>query len=493
MHYTRKKHHKIRTIRRLFQLSFTVFTALIFTVNLPAPIYNFYNALHVLPAISVIVSDRIINGFIFISIFILLLPFISGRLYCSYLCPIGFFQDISLRLSGYLKPRIKPVSGKSPFRLFILFSCLLLILSGSSIYGYIDHYSNLNRISYSLISPLLNKVISLSDPLQNYLSGTDRKIMLSPSGYYSLLFLLILFFTALFRPRWFCNTLCPSGTLFSLIQRYAFFKISGRKKCSSCSSCTISCPAKCIESGSVNTNCCIYCFECLEFCPEQSFRLSIDKRHPVKNNRRIHRDERRRFIKNIISLGAAMGFSVFMKTSQTGARTVSKTILPPGAGIFSRFKDKCTGCGLCSSACPTGVIVPSFLENGLSGIFKPMLDYNRSYCSYDCNKCMTVCPANALQYYDLEQKQKIKIAEAVLNKKLCISYKNGWHCGLCAGVCPTKAIISAELPKILVPVPVLRKEYCIGCGACQHICPVEPVKAVIAVTVPYHTAAETLL
>lgn len=153
----------------------------------------------------------------------------------------------------------------------------------------------------------------------------------------------------------------------------------------------------------------------------------------------------------------------------------TKTVLPPGAGSTERFLEKCTGCQLCIAACPNKVLQASFLEFGVQGFMKPRMDFSAKYCLFDCHECAKVCPTGAIRKMPIEEKQQVKIAEAELFLCRCLVPRNGVDCGACTEHCPTKALYTIEktLPNgNVVRLPQLNPALCIGCGACEHACPV---------------------
>ena len=68
-------------------------------------------------------------------ILILLLTLVTGRTYCSFLCPLGIGQDIVSRLGGRIRKKFRAVWIKKTFYYFALFS------SGS----YTDYYYGLGN------------------------------------------------------------------------------------------------------------------------------------------------------------------------------------------------------------------------------------------------------------------------------------------------------------------------------------------------------------
>jgi len=74
----------------------------------------------------------------------------------------------------------------------------------------------------------------------------------------------------------------------------------------------------------------------------------------------------------------------------------------------------------------------------------------------------------------IEDKKNIVIGHAVIDKNKCIAWGMGKHCAVCQEYCPYNAI---DLEDRGVPCPVVN-EKCVGCGACENACPVQPNAAI---------------
>jgi ferredoxin len=160
-------------------------------------------------------------------------------------------------------------------------------------------------------------------------------------------------------------------------------------------------------------------------------------------------------------------------------RDARAPITPPGSLDRRRFSSRCTACHLCVASCPTQVLRPSLLEYGLSGLLQPRLVYDGGACVYDCDLCGQVCPAGAILPLPLPEKRLVQVGRARFVKADCVVETRKKVCGACAEHCPTKAI--AMVPYAGEPqlrIPELNEEACIGCGACEHPCPVQPRKAI---------------
>ena len=163
-------------------------------------------------------------------------------------------------------------------------------------------------------------------------------------------------------------------------------------------------------------------------------------------------------------------------------------VTPPGSVSFEHFTKLCTACHLCVSACPTQVLQASFLEYGLGGIMQPRMDYHKEYCNFECTACGEVCPTGAILPLNVEKKKITQIGKVIFIKENCIVETDGTDCGACSEHCPTKAVTMKPHKGLFLPE--VNTEICIGCGACEFACPVEPYKAIYVEGNPVHKTAQ---
>ncbi|MFA6003631.1 MAG: 4Fe-4S dicluster domain-containing protein [Elusimicrobiota bacterium] len=411
-------------IRLLSQALFLAFSLYVFFGGgVPRPAAAFYHALHVFPTLSALPWVMLPPGGVAalaVVAGLLLVTFLAGRLYCSYLCPVGFFQDLARRAARALGWGARPAPARIGLRLGVLAAAAAFMLLRSSAYNYLDHFSNLGRV-YGLAHAL-----HVGGPF-----GWDFAL--------GLIFLLMIVLLPLRWPRWFCATLCPSGTLFMLIRKLA--------------------PSGIWAAGAAPR-------------PEES------------DSGRMSRQE---------LLGAAAG-AVLGAGAAAGIKArllkpVPDGVIPPGGRAREQFYERCLACDACVAVCPTQVLVPAGMQGGLAGAGKARLDYDRSYCAYECNACLSVCPSGALSYFPVETKKLLRLGNAVLRRESCIPYCRQRDCGACQEVCPTGAIVMEPFRATFGPV--LRPDYCIGCGACQFACPARPRKAIFVEPAPAQSFAFT--
>ena len=150
-------------------------------------------------------------------------------------------------------------------------------------------------------------------------------------------------------------------------------------------------------------------------------------------------------------------------------------ICPPGSIHARRFARHCTGCMLCVRACHNQVLR---VDN--SGL-RPVLSFERGYCRPTCHDCGDVCPSGAILPLTREQKTSIQIGRAVWVKENCLNYVKGKRCKACKRACPNGAISLVEAVSLKgkpCQVPSVDTERCIGCGACEYVCAARPLAAI---------------
>ena len=78
-------------------------------------------------------------------------------------------------------------------------------------------------------------------------------------------------------------------------------------------------------------------------------------------------------------------------------------------------------------------------------------------------------------------RQAVRVGHAVWVADNCVPLTDGKECGNCARHCPVGAIqMVASNPdnEESVKIPVVNEARCIGCGACENLCPARPFSAI---------------
>lgn len=414
---------------------------------------------------------------------ILLITMVWGRIYCSFLCPLGVLFDCISRLKRKRRYKFKPAN---PVRYIFLAIAVIPLLAGSLLtVTLLDPYASFGRISAELFRPaailINNSAAMLLEQAGNY------SIPPIPYRSYALPVLaFILGYTALVTTlawrsgRTYCNLICPLGALLGLIARKERFKFQISDKCTGCGRCERICKASCIDLKSrvIDMSRCVSCFNCESSCPEGAISFKSARKNSSTKSNVPTRIERRAFLQKTFAL-PGLFFATPKKTPDTLSIIPtgrSTPILPPGAESMARYASLCTGCHTCVARCPSQVLQPSLLELGKGKPLLPHLNPDFGFCNFQCTSCGEVCPNGAILPLDLETKQRRQIGQVKLEIENCIVRTRKTDCGACAEHCPTKAV--SMKPKGKLKEPTITTETCIGCGACEFICPSRPFRAI---------------
>ena len=445
-------------------------------------------------------------------IVILLLTLLAGRIYCSFLCPLGTLQDIAIRLRSILekkKSRVQYAKPATRVRIGFLLLTLIGIVSGwaSIVLALLDPYSNYGRIVSVLIRPLIKFG---GGTVLGWIRPAAADSWLETAHWASLgalavpiIVLGLVATMAALRGRLYCNTVCPVGTLLGLISSRSAFRLQIDHGCRKCAKCARVCKTQCIDwrTGSLDNSRCVACYNCIGVCDghfigyRQSWILPQRNLKPalveINTETRSVPDYRRRALLSKTLLVLAGGLATETLWAGTGQKDIAaasdtgldgnrkerRAIRPPGFVSAERFSDHCTACQLCVSACPSYVLRPSSLEFAVSNLLKPRMSFDNSYCKYDCNRCGEVCPSGAIQALSLAEKQRTRLGLANVDESHCLVNTRQAACTICIRRCPAKAIETIPFGNNL-HMPKVNALLCIGCGRCEYECPAEPEKAI---------------
>ena len=373
-----------------------------------------------------------------------------GRCYCAAICPLGVFQDLFIWAHKTVFPK-RTFRYRKPqnwLRYIVLAAFVMLMVLG------------VNGIAV-LIAPY-----SAYARMVTFIHGTGVV------HWIAIVTLVVIGVMSFCWGRLWCNTICPVGSLLSLVSRFRVVGIRiDADKCVGCRKCEQGCRSMCIDidSKTVDHSRCVDCMNCLNECKVGAIRFGFRNNRNNQNNPTD--SSRRKFLATTAAVGAAMAVEAQEQKLDGGlAALAGKTVperqtpvKPFGARSLKNFQSRCTGCQLCVSQCPEHVLRPS---SKLETLMQPELNYTDGYCRLACTRCSHVCPTGAILPVSKEEKTSISIGHAVVLKDNCIG------CGTCARHCPSEAILMVD------GKPAVNEARCLGCGACEYYCPARPVTAI---------------
>ena len=410
---------------------------------------------------------------------LVVLTLLVGRAYCSVICPLGVMQDVISRISGLRKKKKSRFSysgEKKWLRYGILVIFVVALVAGlTPLAALLAPYSSYGRMVSSVVSPSLSPVAIVAA-----VSFVVVAIMSWLGG------------------RTYCNTICPVGTILGFFSRFALFRpIIDTSKCNSCKRCAKKCKASCIDAKNhrIDYSRCVACMDCIKNCKHGALTFRYALNNKACNNGKSSSDKCSNentdsSLRSFLTLSATLAATSLVKAQEKkvdgGLAAIedkkkperATRLVPPGANSLRHFSQHCTACQLCVSECPNNVLRPF---TNLDTLMQPEMSYEDGYCRPECTRCSEVCPAGAILPITVAEKSSTRIGHAVWIKKNCLPVADGVECGNCARHCPSGAIFMVhidandnESPKI----PVIDTERCIGCGACENLCPARPFSAI---------------
>ena len=420
------------------------------------------------------------------------LTLVFGRIYCSIICPLGVFQDILARLR-----RKKNKYSYSKEVKWLRYPMLVVfVLAGvagvGSLFQLLAPYSAYGRIATMIFQPIWklgnNLLAMLAERMDSYtFYSIDTWMRSLPVLIIAVLTLVVLVVLAWRGGRTYCNTICPVGTILSFFARFSWLKIHfDEDKCKNCSLCSKNCKAACIDfkTHSVDYSRCVACGNCIESCKFGALRY-IHKSGKSGKAESVDASKRSFLLASALVSTAALAQKKEKLMDGGLAELEDKVaperqtpLTPPGSLSFKNLSTRCTGCQLCVSECPNQVLRPS---GDLMHLMQPTMSYEHGYCRPECTRCSEVCPAGAIKKIDQDEKTSIQIGHAVWIKKNCVVLTDEVECGNCARHCPSGAIEMVQLDpndEESPMVPAINEAACIGCGACEYVCPSRPFSAI---------------
>ena len=465
--------------------------------------------------LTTILSAHAVQKAFYLSVALIVITVLLGRVFCGWICPLGTLNNIV----GTIKKVRSGVAQRNWHRakyyllIFILASSLFTL----QLVGIMDPMSLLIRSLSVSVYPQFNYgvrsafdmvydinpgvVVDLSESVYSFLKKTVlsfQQPFYNQSVFIGALFFLILGLN-LFEKRFWCRYLCPLGALLGLLSRHSVLKRTVGEGCTSCGACASVCqgnasPDKKEEWRDAE---CYYCWNCDDICPQNAVSFGFGGKK-VSASMDLGR---RRIITSALSGVVAVPLIRSASLSKPGFPNPG-LIRPPGSREEREFLRRCVKCGECMKVCITNGLQPTLLEAGLEGIWSPLLVPRMGYCEYRCTLCGQVCPTGAIKRLELQEKMKVKIGLAMIDKGRCLPYAHATPCIVCEEVCPTsKKAIWFEEARVknragkerLVKQPRVDLELCIGCGICEAKCPVVGRPAIYVTSVGESRSKENQL
>jgi ferredoxin len=216
--------------------------------------------------------------------------------------------------------------------------------------------------------------------------------------------------------------------------------------------CEKACEGACAPATEIRINECVLCFNCYDQCKDDVMTYTTGE---SKGGEIASPDMTRRGL-IVSSVSGLLATQLFPLSTGTAAGR-DTFIRPPGTLPEEQFLQRCIKCGQCMRICPTNVIVPAGLFDGVENLWTPVLNFTdgTSGCQLNCTACGYVCPTSAIRSISLPEKLgidefsdngPIRIGSAYVDRTRCLPWAVKTPCIVCQENCPVtpKAIYVTE-------------------------------------------------
>jgi len=490
-------------------------------IRLPYPVGLFFQLDPLIGLTNALTGHGLYRGLLW-SLIILIPTMFLGRFFCGWICPFGsihhFFGSLrSERKRGKQLLESNRYKGWQTTKYYLLIAVVVAALLGTGIVGWFDPFSFLVRSMGLSVLPTTNYgleaglrwleqsrfgVISTLGMALHFVLGLVLLNFKQPYFHQGVwLGIIFVFILAInFRvTRFWCRAICPLGALLGIVSRWSVLGlVKNPEHCNDCNRCLLRCQGGDDPIGGVSWHQpeCHLCLNCVDECPENGLQFKF---FPAQKTAGTNLQRR----KVLTGLAAGTALVPLMRSTPGFAVERHERLLrPPGALDEEFFLSRCVRCGECMKVCPNNALQPALTQAGIEGLWTPILVPRIGYCETSCVLCSEVCPTGAI--WEITPKEKgwsvdvgsstkpIRLGTAFYDRGRCLPWAMATDCIVCEEWCPTspKAIYlrPAEVMDLAgnvrqVKQPYLDPSHCVGCGACEHACPVQDRPAVYVTNV----------
>ncbi|MCD2493441.1 4Fe-4S binding protein [Lacrimispora sp. NSJ-141] len=203
--------------------------------------------------------------------FLMLIGSLAGRFVCGWLCPFGLIQDLLYKIPFIKKRKNLPGHKVLVWMKYVILAVFVIILPlfAVDIVGQGSPWF----CQYICPSGTLTggiPLVLLNEPLRGAIGWLFHWKM-------AVLLLMIFLSVIVYRP--FCKYICPLGAIYSLFNPIALYRYQvDPEKCTRCGKCQKACKMDIRVWETPNSRECIRCGDCLKSCPHGAICSGMGKK-----------------------------------------------------------------------------------------------------------------------------------------------------------------------------------------------------------------------
>jgi len=207
---------------------------------------------------------------------------IFGRFICGWLCPFGLIQDLLHKIHSKKIKVNEKVNNVLKYLKYVILALFVILLPMFLV--------NEFGISPPYFCEYICPAGTLEGGIPLVLMNASLRGSLGHLFEWKIIVLSSIVVASIFIYRPFCRYLCPLGAFYALFNKVSFYKYEvDKNKCTNCGACVHKCKINIEVYKNPNSAECIRCGECVKICPAKAikkglnFRTSCSHAHSKKD------------------------------------------------------------------------------------------------------------------------------------------------------------------------------------------------------------------
>ena len=200
-----------------------------------------------------------------------------GRLVCGWLCPFGLVQDLLYKIPFTKKIKLLPGDKWLKWLKYLILALFVIILP----MFVVDIIGQGSPWFCEYICP--SGTLGAGIPLVLLNKGIRAAIGWLFAWKVAILIVIIFLSIMVYRP--FCRYLCPLGAIYGIFNPISIYRYKiDESKCTKCGECMKKCKFDIKTYENPNSAECIRCGDCIKVCPENAIKTTFSKESESNSN-----------------------------------------------------------------------------------------------------------------------------------------------------------------------------------------------------------------